>query len=85
MALYEKTKAKEILVNKDEIKNLVTKSISDMAELVGSTLGPAGRTVLIERENLSPFLTKDGVTVAKSIGYKNASQNVIVEAARDMS
>lgn len=84
MALYEKTKAKEILVNKDEIKNLVTKSISDMAELVGSTLGPAGRTVLIERDNLSPFLTKDGVTVAKSIGYKNASQNVIVEAAKEI-
>ncbi len=84
MSLYEKTKAKEILVEKSDIIDLVKKTIGNMAKLVGTTLGPAGRTVLIERDNLSPFITKDGVTVAKSIGYQDARQNVIVEAAKEI-
>jgi chaperonin GroEL (HSP60 family) len=84
MSLYEKTKAKEILVDKSEIIDLVKNTIGGMATLVGSTLGPAGRTVLIERDNLSPLITKDGVTVAKSIGYQDATKNVIVEAAKEI-
>lgn len=84
MSLYEKTKAKEILVDTQEINKIVEETIGDVAKLVGSTLGPAGRVVLIERDNLSPFVTKDGVTVAKNIGYTDSSKNVIVEAAKEI-
>jgi len=41
------------------------------AEAVGCTLGPAGKTVLIQRINESPVVTKDGVTVAKSMKLKH--------------
>lgn len=37
------------------------------ADAVGSTLGPRGRTVLIQSGNDAPFVTKDGSTVAKAI------------------
>lgn len=55
-----------------------------MATIVGSTLGPGGRGVLIERDGLSPLVTKDGVTVAKSLGLEKAEANVIVEAAKEI-
>jgi chaperonin GroEL len=84
MSLYEKTKAKEIIVDKKEIESTIKDTIYNMAELVGSTLGPAGRTVLIERDNLSPLVTKDGVTVAKNIGYLDSKKNVFVESAKEI-
>src|SRR5690606_38202411 len=40
------------------------------------TLGPRGRNVVIERPGQAPHVTKDGVTVAKSINLKNQFQNL---------
>lgn len=41
--------------------------VKTAAEAVGATMGPRGRTVLIQKKGGSPILTKDGVTVSKSI------------------
>jgi len=82
--LYEKMKSKEITTDKTEIKKVVQESLKEMATIVGSTLGPGGRTVLLERDNLAPLATKDGVTVAKAIGMANAQKSVIVEAAKEI-
>lgn len=82
--LYEKQKAKEVTTDKVEIKRVVQAALNEMATIVGSTLGPGGRTVLIERDNLAPLATKDGVTVAKSVGMPNAQMSVIVEAAKEI-
>ena len=59
-----------------------------LAKAVEVTLGPAGRTVVIdpyERQNNSnnlslqpqPIITKDGVTVAKAINYFSNSNQVL--------
>ena len=82
--LYEKMKSKEITTDKAEIKRIVQSSLNEMATIVGSTLGPGGRTVLLERDNLAPLATKDGVTVAKHVGMANAQMSVIVEAAKEI-
>lgn len=37
------------------------------ARVVGATLGPGGRTVLVERSWAPPYATKDGVTVAREV------------------
>ena len=84
MGLYEKMKSKEITTDRVEIKRIVQSSLNEMATIVGSTLGPGGRTVLLERDNLSPLATKDGVTVAKAVGMANAQMSVIVEAAKEI-
>lgn len=84
MGLYEKSKAKKVLSNRLEIKDLVTKTMDDMATIVGATLGPGGRAVLIERDGLSPLITKDGVTVARSLGVDNAEANLIIESAKEI-
>lgn len=43
---------------------------------VSVTLGPKGRNVLIEQSFGSPKITKDGVTVAKSIVLKDKFENL---------
>lgn len=82
--LYEKSKAKSITADKDKIKQIVESTIDKMATVVGATLGPGGRPVLIERDGLSPLVTKDGVTVAKSLGVDNSEANIIVDAAKEI-
>lgn len=84
MAIYEKSKAKAIIADKQRLQDIVSKTIGEMAAIVGSTLGPGGRGVLIERDGLSPLVTKDGVTVAKSLGVDKAEHNVVVEAAKEI-
>jgi len=47
-----------------------------LADAVAVTLGPKGRNVVIEQSFGSPKVTKDGVTVAKAIEFKDKMQNV---------
>ena len=82
--LYEKSKAKNITADKSKIKEVVHGTIDKMATIVGATLGPGGRPVLIERDSLSPLITKDGVTVAKALGVENAEANIIIDAAKEI-
>merc|ERR1719411_689685 len=42
-----------------------------LADAVAVTLGPKGRNVVIEQSFGAPKVTKDGVTVAKSVELKN--------------
>jgi chaperonin GroEL len=84
MSLYEKSKAKNITADRSKIKDIVHQTIEMMATTVGATLGPGGRPVLIERDTLSPLITKDGVTVAKSLGAENAEANIIIDAAKEI-
>lgn len=53
-----------------------------MSEVVGSTLGPRGRLVMIQTE-VSPITTKDGITVAKNVIFEGADETVrrIITAA----
>jgi chaperonin GroEL len=82
--IYQKSKAKSITANRNDIKKLVDKTMQDMAAIVGATLGPGGRFVILERDGLAPLVTKDGVTVAKELGVANAEANVIIESAKEI-
>lgn len=84
MSLYEKSKAKDIIHDKDRLNNIVSETMTKMATVVGATLGPAGKPVLIERDGKSPLLTKDGVTVAKSLGLDRSEDNIIIEACKEI-
>ena len=50
--------------------------INTLADAVSVTLGPKGRNVLIEQLFGSPKITKDGVTVAKSITLKDKYEDL---------
>lgn|SRR5574343_267608 len=86
---YSKVKSvsKEILSRGPALQRLILETMKTCSDVVGSTLGPGGMSVVIERqeERLPPMITKDGVTVFRNLGFDNSSQQVIMEAARDAS
>lgn len=82
--MFQKTKAKTIISDQKKIEAIVLETMNTMATIVGATLGPGGRPVLIERDGLSVLVTKDGVTVARSLGVSDAAANTIVEAAKEI-
>lgn len=51
----------------NEAKEKLRKGMNTLASAVEVTLGANGRNVVIQRENMKPHVTKDGVTVAKSV------------------
>lgn len=81
-----KTAAKIITYESTSLKKVVLDTVAKASALVGSTLGPNGKVVLIERqENLPPFTSKDGITVFKSMAFANSTAQAVLEAARDSS
>ncbi|EDO17439.1 hypothetical protein Kpol_1037p35 [Vanderwaltozyma polyspora DSM 70294] len=52
------------------------RGVEILAEAVSATLGPKGRNVLIEQPFGAPKITKDGVTVAKSIVLEDKFENM---------
>lgn len=69
----------------NEARRKMLEGINLLANAVKVTLGPKGRSVIITEPNEIPHVTKDGVTVAKSIKlsdeFANAGAQLIKEAA----
>lgn len=67
-----------------DARERVKKGITTVANAVRSTLGPAGRNVLIEQDG-DPFITNDGVRVARSVNlvdkYENLGAKLIQQVA----
>ncbi|CAE8610554.1 unnamed protein product, partial [Polarella glacialis] len=55
-----------------EARALMLEGCNRLADAVAVTMGPKGRNVVIEQSFGPPKVTKDGVTVAKSIEFKDA-------------
>lgn len=64
-----------------EMRREVLTAVKSLAEIVGKTLGPGGRPILLQQEGRAPLSTKDGVTVAKHYSAPNPLQGVVAEAA----
>uniref|UniRef100_A0A2I3GQI9 60 kDa heat shock protein, mitochondrial n=1 Tax=Nomascus leucogenys TaxID=61853 RepID=A0A2I3GQI9_NOMLE len=56
-----------------------------LADAVAVTMGPKGTTVIIEQRWGSPKVTKDGVTVAKSIDLKDKYKNIGAKLVQDVA
>jgi len=57
-------------------RNSLKSGVDILANSVKSTLGPRGRNACIEQEYGIPLITKDGVTVAKSINLSDPVENM---------
>jgi len=79
------TKQNKIILGKKDFYSKLVESIEDLSNLVKITLGPDGLPILLERNKMSPLVTKDGVTVARNIFLKDPVKNQIVEAIREAS
>ena len=76
--------AKELTFGDDAREDLLN-GVEVLANAVSATLGPKGRTVVIENSYGSPTVTKDGVSVAKQVELEdpvmNAGAQMVKEAA----
>jgi chaperonin GroEL len=67
--------AKQLLYTDDARKKLLA-GAEKLAKAVGSTLGPTGRNVIIDKSFGGPTVTKDGVTVSKEIELADPFENM---------
>lgn len=59
-----------------EARGLMLRGVEELADAVKVTMGPKGRNVVLEQSFGAPKVTKDGVTVAKSIEFKDKVKNI---------
>jgi chaperonin GroEL len=64
-----------VLCDNEELQNKIKKGVNKLADYVASTLGPSGRNVIIQRNGRTPFITKDGVTVANNFELEDPVEN----------
>ncbi len=73
------------LIFSEEARRSLKRGIDIMANAVGTTLGPKGRNVALDKKWGAPTITHDGVTVAKEIEledpYENMGAQLLKEAA----
>ena len=67
--------AKQIIYD-EKARNALKKGVDKLADAVKVTLGPKGRNVVIDKSFGAPTITKDGVTVAKAIEFKDRYLNM---------
>lgn len=66
-----------------ETRDKILRGVNVLADAVKVTMGPRGRNVLIENPGNHPILTKDGVTVARSINLKDKVANLGVQMIKE--
>ncbi len=69
----------------EEARQALLAGVNIMADVVGSTIGPRGRTVVIKRQYGNPISTKDGVSVAREIDIKDPIESVGAQMIREVA
>ena len=73
------------LVFEESARQSLLNGVTKIAKAVKSTLGPAGRNVVIDKKFGSPNITKDGVTVAKEVELEDPYENMGAQLVREVS
>jgi len=76
--------AKQVKYNV-EARDALKRGVDILANAVKVTLGPKGRTVIIDKKFGSPAITKDGVTVAKEIELKDPIENMGAQMVKEVA
>lgn len=74
----------KVIGNKNAHQDLLD-GARTLAEAVSSTMGPSGHSVIIDNDIGGPTITKDGVTVAKSINLKNRLNSMGAELLKEVA
>merc|ERR1719421_803702 len=68
-----------------DARMLMLAGVDKLADAVQVTLGPKGRNVVLEQSFGPPKITKDGVTVAKGIEFKDRYHNLGAQLVRQVA
>lgn len=82
-----KTAPKTYTANPTDIKRIVLETMNDISSLVGGTLGPGGKVMLLESDHVGipDRISKDGISVFLAMAHQNPYKHSIIEIARDCS
>ena len=75
---------KKVIAN-GNLKEKTKEALELLCGTVKTTLGPKGSNVIIDHSSFSPFITNDGVTIAKNIESEDEVVNTILELAKESS
>lgn len=75
--------SKQIVFN-EEARQALLRGIDKVANIVKVTLGPKGRTVILDRSG-SPLVSNDGVTIAKEIELKDKFENMGAKLVKEVA
>lgn len=76
--------AKQLIFH-DEARDKIRRGVDALADAVKVTLGPRGRTVILEREFGPPQIVNSGVLVAKSIELADPFENMGAQLLREVA
>ncbi len=68
-----------------EARDLLKNGVNQLADAVKVTLGPKGRNVILQKSYGAPQITKDGVTVAKSIELEDNFENMGAQLVKEVA
>lgn len=68
-----------------ELKDVMYEAVNLICDAVSTTLGPTGNNVLINSDECSPFITNDGVTIARFIESNDKRVNTVLEIIKEAS
>ncbi|XP_026844814.1 60 kDa heat shock protein homolog 1, mitochondrial [Drosophila persimilis] len=69
----------------NEARSMMIRGVDLLADAVAVTMGPKGRSVIVERPWTSPKITKDGYTVARAIALKDQHMNMGARLVQDVA
>ncbi|MGD9853546.1 MAG: chaperonin GroEL [Planctomycetaceae bacterium] len=67
----------------EDARKQLLEGVTKLSRAVSSTLGPRGRTAVLDKGWGSPKVTKDGVTVAEDIELEDKFQNCAVQLVKE--
>lgn len=76
--------AKELRFREDARQHMHA-GVRKLADAVKITMGPRGRNVVIDKSYGPPLITKDGVTVAKEIEFKEKFENMGAQMLKEVA
>ncbi|MGL5956832.1 MAG: chaperonin GroEL, partial [Brevinema sp.] len=76
--------AKDLLFSSEAHQKMLA-GVEKLSKAVGTTLGPRGRNVVIDKKYGAPQITKDGVTVAKEIELEDPFENMGAQLVREVA
>ena len=68
-----------------EAREALLKGVNGLADVVESTLGPSGHSVILDLDPGNPVATKDGVTIAKAVKLNNSIENAGAQMLKQAS
>lgn len=68
-----------------EAREALLKGVNGLADVVESTLGPSGHSVILDLDPGNPVATKDGVTIAKAVKLDDSLENAGAQMLKQAS